>query len=649
MGDKPGYAGSILRVDLSSGRISTVPTAAYSDRFLGGRGIAAKIHWDEVSPQTYASDPENRIVMTTGPVCGVPGFASSRWQISGKSPLLNQFTYANLGGSWGAQLKFAGYDGLIIQGKADALSYLVIDNTRVELRDASDLKGLGTRGTCERLREKLGKPFRVVAVGQAGENTVSFATLVADADSCGSNGLGAVMGSKNLKAVAVSGDVNVGVADSEEVQRLRKTVRELKPEPWAWPTQLPMERMKRDVCYGCMGCNRVTYSAEDGRVGKYMCQAAGFYEVRAQRYYGEVTEVPFRATKLCDDYGIDTRAMETMIMWLSRCNKSGILTDDHTGIPLSQLGSLEFIETLLHKIAFREGFGETLANGTIKAAQLLGKEAEKLITDYMIKTGEDSPYGPRMHITTGLLYGMEPRMPIAQLHEVGVPLLMWSLRAMGLNELPSWNSRNLLVTRPNYMTSEVLRAIAKRSWGSEIAADFSTYEGKAMCAAKIQDREYAKECLILCDQTWPILDSLATDDHVGDPTLESLICAAVTGMETDEENLNRLGERVFNLQRAILAREGRAGRKHDSPEEFNFTVPLKSEFNNPDCLVPGKDGATFSRKGMVLDRDEFEKMKDEFYEIRGWDVPTGLQTRKKLEGLGLKDVAEWLQRDGLLA
>ncbi len=640
MDNQYGYAGQILRVNLSTGDVGTVSTGNYVDRFLGGRGIALKIYWDEVVPQIDAFDPENCLIFMTGPLCGVPGFAGSRWQVCGKSPILNQFSYANLGGSWGVQLKFAGYDGLVLKGKADSLVYLSINNETVELRDASHLKGKGAIETREILKDELGNSFCVVATGAAGENMVTYATLLADSDSSGSSGFGALMGAKNLKAIAVSGQGKVEVADKKAVKMMRQKVRELKYDPFIWPTTLPQERMKKDICFGCInGCMRVKYHPASRQSGKYCCQSAGYYEVRAQRYYGKVTDVPFQATKLCDDYGIDTRVVETLIMWLSRCHKAHILSEDETGLPFSKLGSLEFIQTLLHKIAFREGFGDVLAEGARKAANIVGKNADQYITDYMIKTGEDSPYGPRMHITTGLLYATEPRMPIQQLHEVGLPVLLWALRANG-------NSDTLL--KNNYMTSEVIRAISKKFWGDEIAADFSTFEGKALSAAKIQDRQLAKESLILCDFSWPITHSPITDDHVGDPALESQVCSAVTGLDMDETGLDKFGQRVFNLQRAVLAREGRKGRASDTIEEFNFTIPLKAEFGNPDCIVPGRNGEAFSRKGMVLDRQKFEKMKDEYYAIRGWDVSTGLQTKTKLEELGLGDIAETLQHEDLL-
>ena len=632
------YAGNILRVNLSTGDVDRVPTEDYVHLFLGGRGIAAKIYWDEVPPGIDAFDPENRLLFVTGPIAGVAGFASSRWQVCGMSPIHNRFSYCNLGGSWGVHLKFAGYDGLVIYGRSDKPVYLWIDGDRVEIRDATHLMGTGAIYCREKLKEELGRAFRVVAVGSAGENRVVFASLVADDDSTGSSGLGAVMGSKGLKAIAVRGRGKIDVADPERVRKLRERLRlETKSRSTSiLPSLVNPEKLKKDVCYGCgVGCMRSTYEGTSGKKGKFMCQASVFYEIRARRYYGELNEVPFEATNLCDDYGVDTHAIETMIMWLSRCYQAKLLSDEQTGLPLSQIGSKEFIETLLRKISHREGFGDLLAEGTHKAAEALGSKAEELITDYMTWTGYNSIYGARLYITTGLIYAMDPRLPIQQLHEISPLIMMWAAQAAGLGK--------------SYLSSDVIRDIAKRFWGSEISADFSTYEGKALAAAKIQDREFAKECLILCDLLWPIFHSSLSEDHVGDPTLESQICAAVTGRDIDEQGLYRIGERVFNLQRAILAREGHRGREHDCLEEFNFAVPLKGDFGNPNCIVPGKGGEVFSRKGMVVERDKFEQMKDEYYQIRGWDVATGLQQRAKLEELNLEWVAEKLGSDGLLA
>lgn len=640
MAQLKGYAGNILRVDLSTGGIHTTPTESYTDLFLGGRGLAAKIYWDEVPPGSDAFDPENKLIFTTGPVTATTGFAGSRWQVCGKSPIHNQFSYCNIGGAWGAQLKYAGYDALVVLGKADRPVYLLIHDGQVQIKDAVHLTGKGAISCREALKETLGKSTRIVTIGPAGENRVTFSTFLADSDSSGSSGLASVMGSKNLKAIAVKGQKKIDVADKDQLGELKKRVLSLTGTPptkvFSTSMMVPHERLKPQICYDCTGCPvRASYAEKGLDRGKFMCQSSNFYEVRAHRYYGEYNHVPYTANKLCDDYGLDTHGIETMIMWLTRCRKAGVLTDEQTEMPLSKIGSVEFIETLTRKIAFREGIGDVLASGTLNAAQALGKDAQKLITDYISNTGYNPIYGGRLYLTTGLFWAMEPRLPIQLLHEVSMLGVKWAMQNSGL--------------AATGVTSQVYRAIAERFWGSEAAADFSTYEGKALAAVRIQDRQYAKESLILCDFLWPITLTALPDERVGDPTLESRLCTAVTGMEIDEQGLYTMGERVYNLQRAIHAREGRKGRDSEALEEYNFTVPLKGDFGNPKCMVPGKDGEPFSRKGMVVDRKEFEKMKDEYYEIRGWDVKTGLQTKAKLEDLNLAQVAKTLESEGLLA
>jgi aldehyde:ferredoxin oxidoreductase len=225
---------------------------------------------------------------------------------------------------------------------------------------------------------------------------------------------------------------------------------------------------------------------------------------------------------------------------------------------------------------------------------------------------------------------MEPRQPIQQLHEISSLLGSWV----------QWANK----AEHAYISTGVFRAIAKRFWGSEVAADFSTYEGKALAATMIQNRQYAKESLILCDRVWPITHIENSEEHVGDPTLESKVLSAVTGEEVDEEGLYRIGERIVNMQRAILAREARGT---DTLPEFHFTMPLRSVLLNPESIAPGKDGEIFVKKDAVLDREEFEEIKREFYQLRGWDAASGLQTKVKLEQLELEDIAEDLMQRGL--
>lgn len=641
MAEQFGYAGKILRVDLSSGEISHVPTMDYASRFLGGRGLAAKVYWDEVAPSVGAFDPENRIIFSVGPLAGFSGLAASRWQVAGKSPTTTpeQFSYCNMGGHWGAQLKFAGYDGIIIQGKSSKPVYLFIENDVVELRDASGLWQKGAVKTQEILEKELGNSMRIVSTGPAGDNLVRIASLTADHHSSGSMGFAAVLGSKKLKAIAVRGSTRPKAANPDRLKEVSAEVARLaKRTPARMATIQEPERMKKDYCWGCIpgrGCIREAYTGKDGTTGKFMCQSAVFYATRAERHYGEWNEVPFQANMLCDDYGLDSYGVEVMNYWLSRCSKAGVLTDENTGIPISTMGSQEYIETLIRKIATREGIGDTLAEGVQRSADIIGQGSKDLITDYLHKSEQGSVYGAREYITTGLIYAMESRMPIQQLHHISQPAMQWLSWANGT---------------PNaYVSTEVLLNIAEKFWGGRIAADFSTFEGKALAAKMVQDCQMAKDSLIVCDFSWPIQAVEFSDDHVGDPTLESQVYSAVTGDEVDMEGLRRIGARIFNLQRAIMEREGHNGRQGDVLADYEHDRPLRTGFGNPEFKFPGKDGEIISRKGEVIDRDAWEKMKDEYYQFRGWDVATGLQTRASLEALDLPDIADGLEKGGLIA
>jgi len=203
-------------------------------------------------------------------------------------------------------------------------------------------------------------------------------------------------------------------------------------------------------------------------------------------------------------------------------------------------------------------------------------------------------------------------------------------------------------------STEVMQKIAKRFWKSEKAVDFSSYEGKSEVAFIIQNREYAKENLVVCDFLFPLIAADGTEDHIGDPTLESRILSAVTGMDIDEESYYLTGERVFNLQRAIQGREGRVGRNDDTLDEFNFTEGIEVEEGffglfNPEFMLPGTEDKLTSRKGMVVERDKFEKMMDEYYNLRGWDVETGLQKKQKLGTLSLSEIIPELEEGNLLS
>lgn len=648
MVSKFGYAGKILIADLSQGALADTATIDYADRFVGGRGIAAKIYWDEVPPAGEPFDPENRLIFVNGPLAGFTGLAGSRWQICGKSPATNptSFSYANLGGSWGAYLKFAGYDGIVVHGKSDRPVYLLLKDGNAEIRDASFLTGKGAIETREMLKETLGRDIRVAAIGPAGENLAVMANVLADDDASGSGGLGAVMGSKRLKAIAVgASDKKVMASNPQKLQELRKHIRQMKqdsryiaaggrPARDHLVSELNPDlnpKLKRVACYGCIsGCVRAVFEADNGQKGKRLCVGGMFYAGFSMKYYGERNDVPFLASRVCNDYGLDVMTLLPMIGWLDRCYKAGVLTCENTGLPLSRIGSLEFIQALVERISLRQEFGDILAEGIVRAADILGSKAKEHLGEINYGTGQIYIYEPRHYIVTGLLLSMEPRLSTPLVHEVLIPIHLWL----------DWCDS----VEGAYVSSDVIRRIAQKFFGTEMALDFSTYEGKALTTKRIQDREFSKECLIACDFAWPMMDVKHSEEHVGDPALPSQVLSAVTGKEIDEQGLDKLGERVFNLQRAILIREGYKGRESDCLSEFEYTEPISPKpGSDPERRVPGKAGEIISKLGAIVNREEFERMREEYYQLRGWDPRTGLQKKDTLHKLDLGDIIEPLE------
>ena len=635
-----GWCGKILNIDLSDLRATELNTMDYADRFLGGRGIATRIYWEEVGPDVGAFDPANRLIFMSGPLGATGAQGASRFEVVGKSPMLmpEGFCYGNLGGFFGPYLKRAGYDGIVISGRSEKPVYLWIHDGKAQILDASLLWGKGVYEVRDILKETHGKNVRFVTTGVAGENMCRSANLMTDNEGSATGGFGAVMGSKNLKAVAVLGTGNPLVAKPDELKELNQlTVHLNKRDPLLAP--FPEEQVRRtgkSSCYQCgLDCKyRNSYRTASGKDVLRKCQSMFVYLPWVFGRPGESTETAVDATGICNDLSICTMEMYNIIEWLDTCYRSGYLTDKETGLNISKLGTHEFFKSLANMIARREGFGDILARGLLRAGEKLGDEAKAYFSNEVSGVGDGATYSAREYLMNGLLYALEPRQPIAMLHETSWLTGLWVMNQSNPKSSP--------------VTSEVFRAAATKYWGHEKAWDLNTHEGKAMAAAKIIDRTYVKDSLLLCDSCWPIMVSWNTPDHVGDPELESRIFSAVTGIETDEAGLNQYGERIFNLQRGILLREGRRSKEDDVPEEFNFTVPVETVFMNPDVIVPGSGEEVLSRKGQTLDRNVFEKMRKEFYELRGWDTESGLQKLETLERLGMPDLVEDLKRIGLI-
>jgi aldehyde:ferredoxin oxidoreductase len=625
-----GWCGKILKIDLSESRISELKTMDYANRFLGGRGIATRIYWEEVGPSVSAFDPENHLIFMTGPLGATGAQGASRFEVVGKSPMLmpEGFCYGNLGGFFGPFLKKAGYDGVVISGRSAGPVYLWIHDGEAQILDGSLLWGKGVYEVRDILKKSHGKNVRFITTGVAGENMCRSANLMTDNEGSATGGFGAVMGSKNLKAVAVLGTGSPLVAKPEELKELNKlTIHLNKRDPLLAP--FPEEQVRRTGQSSCFQCGldckyRNAFRTASGKNVVRKCQSMFVYFPWVLGRPGESMETAVDATGICNELSLCTMEMYNIVQWLDTCYKSGYLTDKQTGLDISKLGTREFFENLANMIARREGFGDILADGLLRAGENLGEEARANFSNEVSGVGDGASYSAREYLMNGLLYALEPRQPIAMLHEISWLTGLWVMNQADPKSSP--------------VTSAVFRAAATKFWGSEKAWDLNTHEGKAVAAAKIIDRTYVKDSLLLCDSVWPLMVSWNTPDNLGDPTLESRIFTAVTGIETDEAGLHQYGERIFNLQRLVLLREGRRPKVDDVPEEFNFVDQVETVFMNPEVIVPGPGEEVISRKGQTLDREVFEEMRKEFYQLRGWDSESGSQKVETLERLGLSDL-----------
>jgi aldehyde:ferredoxin oxidoreductase len=629
-----GWMGKILHVDLSRSRITEIATQPYSEKYLGGRGIASRIYWETVKPETKAFDPENRLIFMTGPLVATGAQAATRMSVVSKSPMAypEGFCYGNIGGFFPAELKKAGFDGIVIAGRAPEPVYLCINNDKVELLDASSLWGKGTYQVAEILQKSHGDRARFLTTGVAGENLVRSAVIFGSHQSTTTAGFGAVMASKNLKAVVVRGTGKPSVAQPDNLKELnRYTVKICKRVHLAIPPLITatqhghlLEVIGKGGCYQCgLDCIRNLYRYGKRLEGYRRCQSMEYYMPWRYDREDEPIETLFDAPTLANDYSIDTFELQSIIDWLYDCYKSGALTDEETGLPLSRIGTREFLEKLLYSIAYREGFGDILAEGLVRAGEKVSDKSRALFANSVAPIGQQDLAPPRAIVAHALLYPMEPRIHQPLIHEISFVNAAWGIERM----------------RPGStnVTTGVVHRVARAFWGSDEAGTLSSYEGKALAAYKIQNRTYIKDSLGLCDFAWPITYSFATPDHVGDPDLEARIFTAVTGISSDE--IPPCAERIANVQRAIMVREGHRVPEDDFPPEFNFTEPIRAGARGEKVMVPGPSNEAADATGNVLDKDKFKDMLKEYYRLRGWDEKKGRPRSDTLRNLGIKDLS----------
>jgi len=573
----------------------------------------------------------------TGPLVATGAQAASRLSVVGKSPMAlpEGYCYGNIGGFFGAELKKAGYDGIVIEGQAPKPVYIWINDNKAEIRDASSLWGQGVYKIRDIIQEYHGKNVRFMTTGVAGERKVRTATIVGSHDSTSTAGFGAVMGSKNLKAIAVRGTGKPSVADPDKLKELnRYTVKISKRVRLSIPPNVEVTRhghllevIGKGGCYQCgLECIRGLYRYSNGSVGYRGCQAQGYYLPWLYAKEDEPVATFFDAPTLANDYSICTFELESIVKWLYKCYQSGCLTEQETRLPLSKIGTREFLEQLLRSIAYREGFGDILAEGLVRAVEKVSDKARAMVSQEVAPIGQFSHTPARAFIAYALIYPMEPRIHQPIVHETIFLWTAWAMHQFNADLTP--------------VSTKVFNNIAEMFWGSKEAGDVSSYEGKALAAVKIQNRTYIKDSLGLCDFAWPITYSFNTPDHVGDPNLEGNIFSAVTGISS--KTFDKYSDTIFNLQRAILVQEGRKIPEADFPLEYNFTEPLQVDHFGRPTIVPGGDQEVIDTTGRTIDRNKFSILLKEYYKLRGWDEETGLPRKDTLNSVGLADVASKL-------
>ncbi len=637
------YAGKLLRVDLSTGAITKEDFGPeYTDLFIGGRGVASKILYDEVPPQAAPFDPDNRLIFSPGALHGTGAPAASRTTVTTRSPLTNMHGDGHSGATWGGELKRAGYDVLVVQGRAEKPVYLFIEDDRVELRDASKLWGLLTSQTHARLGDEVGSPdICTVSIGPAGENKVRLAGVFhngADKGVSARCGMGAVMGSKNLKAIATRGTGDVGVADVEALQSAyRDYLSTITADPYCPPAtrygtcRFMMHRVK----FGIHGAENWRYGEypwhsldpeifrSDYQIKAGACVAC---PIRCRREY-RITSGPFAGTtakvewetiarsmtcgitdpeaviawaNICNHYGLDVEGTGDTVAFAMECFEEGILTEKDTdGLNLS-FGNVEAFLELTRRIAVREGdVADVLAEGTKRAAEKIGQGSERFA----------------IHVKGGEMTAGDPRgMPVRA--------VSYATSTRGGDHL-----------RSNPYIEEIMTAEeALEWWGSEEAADIERgVVGKGRMLKFSEDFVTIGDLLGLCkfayyrSATFPYLYRKGVH-------LATRIYNACAGRDLSEGEMLMAGERAFNVEKAYNTRCGATRADDVIPARF-FEEPLRGG---------GPSG------GAVVERDKFERILEEYYEDRRFDPKTGLPTRAGLERLGLGDIADDLEARGKL-
>jgi aldehyde:ferredoxin oxidoreductase len=624
-----GYAGKILRVNLTEEKITTEPTSKYIEKYIGGRGINAWILFNELDITTQPLDPENILAFGSGPLVGTLSPFCSRVSIDTKNVFNGGVGSVNCGGHFGAEMKYAGYDNVVLTGKSSQPAYLWLYEGRAELMDAKELWGKTTWDTEREIRrEHHDNEVRVISIGPAGENLVKSACIMSDrAKAAGGSGVGAVMGSKNLKAVAARGTQPIIVAEPErfikavdiaraKIEKFPKSrlyrkdgyygvesvydspaweagfrpVRNGQDDYWS-PEKikkvsgdaLKKYRKKIIACYGCpVGC----MPWMDVPDGPYKVKGEGWWNNSSNSWCTRVDctdpEAALKAHFLTNQLGLDGDDASVVIAWAFECYEKGLITKEDTdGLELTW-GNHDAVLEMIEKLAYREGIGDILAEGVVDAAEKIGGDS----LDFAIHIkGQDSVDGIR--ISKGWGFGVVTSTASGR-HLRGAIHSFNPEKFLSYENVPYSVYMQEQFKAILDMTGTCLYNNGLLSWETRIEAG----------AAR----------------------------HITDLT------SSLTGMGLTPEKFMETGRRVHNLEKAFNVLHGGFTRKDDYPPKRYWEEPVKSG----------------PYKGERIDHDTWDRMLDEYYSLHGWNPVNGFQRKETLLELDLEMVANRLEKENLL-
>ena len=594
-----GYNNQFLRVNLTSNTIKIEEfKKSWIDEIIGGIGLATKIITEEVNPKADPLGEENKIVFAVGPLTGTGTYMTGRHVVATKSPLTNFWGQSDAGGFWGTNLKFAGYDAIVIEGVSDKPVYLNINNGSVKIEDATSLWGKDSFETEHILKKKHGTRCKVLSIGIAGENLVKFASIMNDLGrTAGRRGLGAVMGSKKLKAIVIQGSKKIEVHDKAKLKELNKkmlsilrskngiqflsnggtgrdlsfllSVKDLPLKNWMqddWPMEnakkisgITMKEkgyfIKQRACFSCPVACETVVKIDEGDF-KAELQKGPEYETLAalgSMNLIDSVESLIKANELCNRFGIDTITTGSLIAAINELHEKGILRN----IEELELGwnNPKAVLTLIEKIAKRDGFGNIIADGPKRIIKTLGEKAKECFT--FVKNDAIPMHDPRTYIGMGLKYVISPYGPDHTRADAG--FLFYGNPELGIPQL----------TDPT--PYDVAKAVVVTENFSEVI-----------------------ETMIFC--------AFAFESWAGQlpPSFVPEFYYAVTGIEKTLDDLLKIGERIITLKR-----------------NFNLKIGIKRE----DETLPKRFREIpryVNNTPKTINVDEFV---DAYYSIRGWKKP----------------------------